>query len=347
MDKFFDFCIDIPEKRKIRVLQLTDFQPVDPSQQRYVGRLGDTPIQEFTWEMKYEGMYYYIEKMIKNNNPDLILVTGDIVYGEFDDNGSNLMEICEFMDSFKIPWAPVFGNHDNECKLGVSWQCEVFKKSEYCLFERNDITGNGNYTIGLKVCGELERVIFMMDSNGCWHGKSYGYLENYPPYNLDERITREGGIHPDQKEWIEEVSRKIDNAYGKNIKKIAAMHIPPDIINEYSYINGYQSNNDGANKELYTLEKDVKALNGDFGTKGERYSCFPTKDLWDVLKRNYFTHLFAGHDHVNDISILCDTIRVTFGVKTGLFDYHDKSGGTMIYLDNGNTKIEHQYIDKK
>ncbi len=35
-----------------------------------------------------------------------------------------------------------------------------------------------------------------------------------------------------------------------------------------------------------------------------------------------------------------------FVVKTGLFDYRDKTDGTMIYLERGDIKIEHQHINK-
>ena len=87
MKNALDFVFNINENRNIKILQITDFQPVDPTQQRYPDRLHGYHVDEFTYEMKYKGMYYYIEKLIKDNNPDLILVTGDIVYGEFDDNG--------------------------------------------------------------------------------------------------------------------------------------------------------------------------------------------------------------------------------------------------------------------
>ena len=67
--------------------------------------------------------FNYIAELIENERPDLILLTGDIVYGEFDDSGIIWTRIIDFMDSFGIPWAPIFGNHDNESAKGVAWQC--------------------------------------------------------------------------------------------------------------------------------------------------------------------------------------------------------------------------------
>ena len=38
------------------------------------------------------------------------------------------------MDSFEIPWSPVFGNHDNESKMGVEWQCDQLEKANFAYF---------------------------------------------------------------------------------------------------------------------------------------------------------------------------------------------------------------------
>ena len=67
---------------------------------------------------------------ICEKKPDLILMTGDNIYGEFDDSGASLRKLIAYMDSFQIPWAPVWGNHDNESTKGVTWQCEQFEKAQ-------------------------------------------------------------------------------------------------------------------------------------------------------------------------------------------------------------------------
>ena len=92
------------------------------------------------------------------------------------------------MDSYQIPWAPIFGNHDNESAMGVEWQCEQLMNSEYCLFNRrHSIGGNGNYSIGLSKDGELQRVVYMMDSNFCFAAPA----EEYANGNL---TTKQGVI---------------------------------------------------------------------------------------------------------------------------------------------------------
>ena len=65
-----DFRLDFNVDRYIKTLQITDMQPVDPSQQRYDGRLDYFPFNTpFTDKMKYENEFYYIDKAIKDSKP--------------------------------------------------------------------------------------------------------------------------------------------------------------------------------------------------------------------------------------------------------------------------------------
>ena len=114
-----DYVIEIEEGRDAIVLQLTDTQIIDAAQAR-PNRVHD-PVFWATDQVE-ERCYDYITEIIGATNPDLIILTGDIVYGEFDDSGTALISFIKFMEGFRIPWAPVFGNHDNESEKGVDWQ---------------------------------------------------------------------------------------------------------------------------------------------------------------------------------------------------------------------------------
>jgi len=344
-NNLFDFKVNINENRAFRILQITDFQPIDPTQKRYPDRLCEADSKPLTWEEKYKNLYFYIDKLVKENKPDLILVTGDIVYGEFDDNGSMFLEVINYVDKYQIPWAPVFGNHENESKKGVAWQSEQFLKMKNCLFKRRNLTGNGNYNIGIFRNNKLIRVLYMLDSNGCGHAKKYTYFENYPTYNENEHITEEAGIFEDQIQWVDESCKKIDNYF--DVKKLITFHITPSIVRLTSYKKGYVSNDLWGNQECFDLTNNSISKDNDFGTKEERFCDCATRNLWDVLKQHKFTNLFIGHCHKNTLVIMCDKIRVSFGIKTGLYDYHNKSGGTLILIDKLNrVLIKHKIIDR-
>ena len=63
-----------------------------------------------------------IRSLVNQTRPDLIFITGDIIYGSFDDAATMREWICAITDSFRIPWAPVFSTHGNESKMDAQWQ---------------------------------------------------------------------------------------------------------------------------------------------------------------------------------------------------------------------------------
>ena len=153
---YVDFTVDVPEGRDVRVLQLTDIQTISGEQRRYPGRITDTSTADTVERYKK-----YIGQVIERCKPDFIIMTGDNVYGEFDDSGERFLEMVEFMESYRIPWAPVLGNHDAETFMGVDWMCDIYEKAEYCLFKQRTLTGNGNYTVGITQGGRLLRVFYI------------------------------------------------------------------------------------------------------------------------------------------------------------------------------------------
>lgn len=348
-----DFTVEVESDRYVRLLQLSDTQILDVGQARFEGRLGSTnpPI---IYDEVYDKCFKYIENAIVRTKPDLILFTGDLVYGEFDDSGKWFLKLIEYMDSFQIPWAPVFGNHDNESMKGVTWQCEQLENSEYCLFKRGDITGNGNYSIGIVQDKKLIKAIYMMDSNGCSNAFKDGYGatdENGNPltYNDGEKVKTSIGFGADQIEWLANSSKKIDETLGYKVTKFLGMHIPLAEFAKAAYEAGYQSSNSTSNDETYKIGVDVVAKNGDFGEKGEKFKGAHTvSGLWNVLKQNNFDGVFVGHSHKNSVSILYDGIRLTFGLKTGKFDrYLDNSlGGTQIQVNDDGFTVNHLYYEE-
>lgn len=308
-----DFLVSLPEGRRPRILQLTDMQVIDAAQRRYPDRLNEREIACWATEQVEGQCYAHIRSLIAQTQPDLIFITGDVVYGEFDDSGKSLMAFCAFMDSFGIPWAPVFGNHDNECARGVAWQCDQFEGAEHCLFRRGTVTGHGNYTVGISVGGRLCRVLYMMDSNGCGAG-------------TDPALYRHAGFAPDQVAWLAERAKDI-RAPG-----FVAFHIPSTDFADAARFSGYETEE---NRQYYIIGLDAPSRNGDFGCHREVCGVFaPPEGFRDVLHTADVDGVFVGHCHAINTSILWDGIRWTFGLKTGQYDYHIPGhiGGTLITL---------------
>ena len=88
-----DFVVRLSADREntpIKILQLTDTQIIDSSQRRRPDRIRIDEINAWSPENFDAQCGDHIRSIIAQTHPDLIILTGDIVYGSFDDNGSSL-----------------------------------------------------------------------------------------------------------------------------------------------------------------------------------------------------------------------------------------------------------------
>lgn len=134
-----DFYVEVPEGRKPVVLQLTDPQILDSAQDR-TNRLGGGEKAFYATENVGKLCFDYITETINAVKPDLIVMTGDLVYGEFDDSGASFIKFVNFMETFGIPWAPVMGNHEGTSRKGYDWQCKILENAKNCMFLQRTLT---------------------------------------------------------------------------------------------------------------------------------------------------------------------------------------------------------------
>lgn len=325
-----DFVIQLGKNRQgtpIKLLQITDMQIIDATQRRSPERLRDDEIIAWHPDNFMAQCGNHIASLITQTKPDLIFITGDIVYGSFDDKGTTLEWFCSFMDSFEIPWAPTFGNHDNESAKGVDWQCAQFKNSKHCVFRQGSVSGNSNYSVGIAVGDELVRVLHMIDSNGCHDTNQV-------------RVISKAGIYPDQLSLIKENTQAIQKAQGKPIPAFIAFHIPTDSFLAAEAAKGYITQD----RSFYTLGVDIPALGNDFGFRQENYAPIKTEcDFVSFLHTHNIDGVFVGHRHRISTCINYQNIRFVFGLKTGQYDYHlpGSIGGTLITLAEDDFTVRH------
>ncbi len=318
-----DFLVEVPDDRDAIVLQLTDPQVIDSDQRRYADRIGQSHIDFYKPERRFEICYDYMEEVITEVNPDFIIVTGDLVYGEFDDNGSCFKEFVKFMESFGIPWAPVFGNHENEATIGVDWQSQQLENAENCLFLQRTLTGNGNYTVGIMRNGEIERAFFMLDSNGCG-GASAQSLAN-------GHTSTARGFGADQIEWYTAEAGKIRAEYPE-VRYSFAFHIQPYVFITALAKYGYDGTRTPVNIFAAANREPT-----DFG-----YVAWGVEQ-WDRdgsvfrgLKALGCDSIFVGHEHRINASVMYDGVRLQYGQKSSEYDSY-------IRVDTATGKIVADY----
>ncbi|MQM06344.1 hypothetical protein Taro_039167 [Colocasia esculenta] len=243
----------------------------------------------------------FIRRMIDAEHPDLIVFTGDNIYG-YDATDSALSMVAAFAPAVEegIPWAAVLGNHDQEGNLNREGVMRHVVGMKGTLSRLNpsglgfDIDGYGNYHLtvagaeGSELAGKSVLNFYFLDSGD---------------YSTDSAIRGYGWIKPSQQLWFQETSAKLQNEYMSppNPQKepapgIVFFHIP---LPEYSSFG--TANFTGVKQEGISSPN----VNSGFFT-----TMVGAGDVKAVI---------VGHDHVNDFCGELTGIHLCYG---GGFGYH-------------------------
>ena len=334
----YDFVIDIPEGRDITVLQLSDLQMMSMDGVRNESRyhqIGNAFFSDNVHDQETQ-VWRYVDEAVVRANPDLIVLAGDIIYGQTDDNGALWLEVCAKMDAYEIPWLVIFGNHDNESAKGVLWQIEQVQSSAYGILCQGEAAGNSNYSVGLRQGDTFKYSLYMMDTNGCHtypNNPGEGMMDDNPDIAL---ITQQAGIYNDQRAWFNRTGKAIAEQYG-DVPALVFMHSP---ISETAVAARRQY------QDSYQSFPFVPDLPGDTGVSNEAFVGLDTGGaFWDLAKTHGVTGMFFAHQHNIATSIVYDGIRLSYGLKTSTHDYHrpDMLGSLVITLGEDDSALSVKY----
>lgn len=268
--------------------------------------------------------YEEMDKLVEKTNPDLITLPGDVL-SAFASRFS-IRNFIKHMDSYKIPWAPVYGNHDEEIPTNTkNWQSDRYMKSEYCLLQKgpNNLYGSGNYVINITEDGKPVYTVFMFDN-----GKHYKYETGKDEVPMSEN----------QIAWYEWNVKGIAEEAGRTVPSMTFSHFPQPEFREAVEKLGVK-NEDGS----YTIPSE-------YGFGKCNYLPWSTSVNTDFVEKckelGSTKYIFCGHDHENDASIFYDGITYTYGLKTGPspkpWNGAEHTGGTLITI---NGKAENQTVN--
>ena len=263
-----------------------------------------------------------IRRLVKEIKPDLITVTGDIICSK--SGIYSIQRFCKLMESFGIPWAPIFGNHDNETNCDLNFISDLFLKCEHCLFQKGDPEmGWGNYVIHIveeQQDGKqqiVQALIMMYHKDG---------------YPKEKQLS-----------WFSWASEGIKNLSQGKADVAVMLHIP---LPEYQF--AYDASFD-ADKNAW------RPGSGAFGEKHETICC-ERKDgqpvqrgFFDSIKASAnITQVLCGHEHLNDFSVVYDGIRLTYLLKVGKGSGggFGLNGGSILRIGNhGLSSITHRAVN--
>ncbi|KAI7739361.1 hypothetical protein M8C21_010704, partial [Ambrosia artemisiifolia] len=274
------------KKGEFRILQVADMhyangrktacEDVLPEQYAYCSDLNTT---------------FFIERMIHAEKPDLIVFTGDNIYGpDTTDPVASMNAAFAPAISSNIPWAAVLGNHDQESTLSREGVMKNIVGMKHTLSQLNPfgvdvIDGFGNYN--LEVLGT--------------EGSSYGnesilnlYFLDSGDYSTVPSIPGYGWIKPSQQFWFQQTSINLQKK--SKAPGLAYFHIP---LPEYSSFDS--SNFTGVKQEGISSA----SVNSGFFTT--------------LVGAGDVKAVFTGHDHINDF---CGELTGIYLCYAGGFGYH-------------------------
>lgn len=160
-----------------------------------------------------------IRDLTEQAAPDLIVMTGDQVYGP--ENLASQEQLLRTLDGLGIPYTFTFGNHDSEGggtdRAGL---VEAARTHPNCLLRSEpDLPGAGNHTIALTTAdGQLRWLLILLDSGDHHEGPAGGYAA------VDPRLV----------DWVDKALTQTADAPSSHPEYGALIfqHIPLPEINE-------------------------------------------------------------------------------------------------------------------
>jgi len=246
-----------------------------------------------------------IIEVLDKEKPDMVVYTGDIVTGPPVEKGWILA--TEAVIKLKIPFAILFGNHDEENGLTRAELSRIIEPMPYGLFvsKAENVSGYGNYLIKIKSStGEKNAaLLYCLDSNA---------------YSLIDSVGGYDWLHFDQIEWYRTESKKQkDLNNGVLLPSLAFFHIP---LPEY--------------REAYSNEKYPPL---GLRLESECPASINSGMYAAMLESGDIMGMFVGHDHNNDYVAYLHGIALAYGRFTGSkTTYSDlPNGGRVIELTEG------------
>lgn len=283
-----------------------------------------------------------VKTLIERVKPDLITVSGDLSWAGSDHAYDML---ADFLDSFAIPWAPVWGNHDNQDGAAyIDTVANRYLGHPYCVYEKGDPSiGNGNYVIGIGEDGKLVSAILMMDSHD---------RDPYTDADGNEQMAWARLTAP-QMDWYRAQINVLQEV-GCNDTSII-MHIP-----FYAYNCAAQAAYKNYDEEARKTLTPAAAIPGadcwnpgyedSVGVQYEGIGSYALDDgVFETVRDLGSTkHVIVGHDHVNNWMINYQGVKLVFSMKAGAGCYWTPvlNGGTVLQIGaTGVERVYHEYVD--
>lgn len=249
-----------------------------------------------------------ISEICRDEKPDLIILTGDIIYSK---PGFAAMQlVLNTLSAQKIPFAVTFGNHDDEQGTPLTDLYDQIQKAPGCVMPDRKASRTMDYVLPIKAsAGEKDAALLY-----CLYSHNRSRMAGVGGYQW---------LNFDQIRWYREQSSTLATGNGgKPLPALAFFHIP------------LQEFNDAVANPQCVL----------YGTRMERaHAANLNSGMFTAMKESGdVMGIFCGHDHDNDYSVMYYDVLLAHGrFSGGNTEYnHLRNGARIIVLKEGKRQFD-------
>ena len=251
-----------------------------------------------------------IKELVIQEQPSLVIFTGDNTQEMRTKSALKkcIARLVAYIESRSIPWAHIYGNHDDEGLFVLSREAQqrVYESFDYCVSkEGENLRGVGSYVLP----------VFMHDSDQlafniwCLDSGTYQDKNQNPDFIKKEQI-----------EWYRYASGLLSDYNGSTVPAIMTFHIPlPE------------------NAQAFQQYEDAGLPYE--GSKNEQI-CYP---IWNsgmfsnVVEQGDVQIIVTAHDHCNDYAVEMDGVMLcasaTIGTSGSTYYNSENAGARVVKFD--------------
>ena len=236
-----------------------------------------------------EKTFARMDYMVETEKPDFIAITGDVIYGK-KPSKALLQSILDKLDSYRLPFCIVYGNHDPEQDMSRAEMSQMIASARYSV---NTLDSKGELAdvripVGSTVNpGSDPLDLYFFDSHQYSKKKQVG---GYAWLTLDQII------------WMRDRCNAATEANGGNhVPSFAFFHIPlPEFYDAWKLTED-------------SRKKAGLGLRGEYGGHPKINSGMFTA----MLEAGNIIGIFCGHDHDSDYIVPYYGIALAYGRYSG------------------------------
>ncbi len=282
-----------------------------------------------------EKMFTYINYMLKEYEPDLVVLGGDNCVAPKENKEAAIKELVAPFVENETYFTLVFGNHDHEQGVEKEELLRMYQKygGKYCLaYDADpDLTGCATHNLPIYSSdgSEIKFNLWLIDSN---------------TYVADENGNRLGydSVREDQIEWYKETYAELEEEAGEKVYSLAFQHIiPPDVYEsmfpsvKYPLDPITESYNNG--KHYPVIFPDTSSFIGHI-FEPPSPGVFNYGEVDAMVENGDVLSVLVGHDHVNtyEVDYKGITLINTPGISFNAYGNNIVRGSRLITI-NENT----------